>query len=52
MEAPKLVFFNMEGKIQETLFADYVPVSMVQNIVKEKEWGQVDKEESKKVETP
>lgn len=39
MQAPKLVFFNSEGQIQETLFADYVPVSMVRDIIKEKEWA-------------
>jgi hypothetical protein len=45
---PKLVFVNSEGKPQETIFADYIPVSMVQSLVKEKKW--VDSEDTKKQE--
>jgi hypothetical protein len=35
---PRLVFINSEGKEQETLFLEHVPVSMVKSLFKEKTW--------------
>ena len=43
---PMMVFQNAEGKDMETVFVSYIPLDMVQSLVKEKKW--VDAGEEKK----
>ena len=35
---PSLVFIGEDGEDKETLFAQYVPVSMVKDLIRDKKW--------------
>ena len=35
---PQLVFVNEEGKDVETVFVSYIPLSMVKELMKDKQW--------------
>ena len=39
---PQLVFYNTDGKDLETVFVTYIPVSMVKELIKDKNWKKDD----------
>ena len=42
---PSLVFVNDQGEDLETVFVSYIPLSMVKDLIKDKEWAEASKED-------